>query len=199
MGWTTYRAQRYKKGSIDRKAECDSLFSDWYKVRKSAMVGSVYYSAIEVCKRSGKPDENGNLTIEDIPENERRTYGIVILTSVNMNSFFNFSYKDMSEDMGPGYSDCPASILKLLSPTDNEWANEWRKACWETIEKKKRPDALKNLPVGSVIRFTYGDETVELVKCSAAHQFKRPFWYNADNNTYMPATRIPDKYEVVTA
>ena len=199
MGWTAYRATHYKRGTIDRKAECDSLFSDWYRVRKSAMVGSVYYGAIEKCKRNGKPDENGNPTIEDIPEGERRTYGIVILTSVSMNSYYNFSYKDMSEDMLPGYSDCPASILKLLSPTDNEYANEWRAGCRANIEKKKSPAALKNLPVGSVIRFAYNGGTMELTKCSPAYQFNRAFWYNIESGCYMPATRIPDKYEVVTA
>ncbi|MDN5375448.1 MAG: hypothetical protein PWQ39_488 [Thermacetogenium sp.] len=52
--------------------------------------------------------------------------------------------------MGPYCYDCPERILKLLTPTENEWANEWRRKCWERIEaKKKRPKLRK----GMVIRF----------------------------------------------
>lgn len=199
MGWTSYHATNYKRGSIDRKAECDSLFTGGYRVVRSAMVGSVYYGAIECPKRLEKPDENSNCPVEDIPVGERNIYGIVILTSINMHDYFNFAYKSMDESMFPGYTDCPASILKLLSPTDNEYANEWRAACWETNEKKKNPKALKNLPIGSVIRFAFNGGFIELVKCSPAYQFKRPFWYNVENNSYMPTTRIPEDYEVVTA
>ena len=54
--------------------------------------------------------------------------------------------------------------------------------------------------VGVVIRFIkYNGEAVELMKHPAAYQFKRPFWYCKESGCYMPATRIPDSYEVVTA
>jgi hypothetical protein len=33
-----------------------------------------------------------------------------------------FGYKDMSESMGPCESECPASILDLLTPTTSEYA-----------------------------------------------------------------------------
>lgn len=101
--------------------------------------------------------------------------------------------------MGPADCDCPASILALFSPTDSEWAIEWRESCRKRIEERKNPNALRNLPIGAVIRFTKRNgETVELQKHSAAYQFKRPFWYKSDDNTYMPATRIPADYEIVS-
>jgi hypothetical protein len=66
--------------------------------------------------------------------------------------------------------------------------------------KKKDPHALKNLPVGAVIRFTlHTGESIELLKHAAAYQFKRPFWFCQSSGRYMPATRIPANYEVVTA
>lgn len=34
---------------------------------------------------------------------------------------------------------------------------------------------------------------------AAAYQFKRPFWFCQSSGRYMPATRIPANYEVVTA
>lgn len=85
-------------------------------------------------------------------------------------------------------------------PTDSEYANNWRERCRKNIETKKDPHALKNLPVGAVIRFIkYNGEAVELMKHPATYQFKRPFWYCKESGCYMPATRIPDSYEVVTA
>ena len=49
MGWTEHQATYFKKGKIDRKAECDSIFTynNWCEVVKSSMVGSVYYGAIK--------------------------------------------------------------------------------------------------------------------------------------------------------
>lgn len=206
MGWTSYHADYYKKGTVDRKAECDAYFMEglnagFYQVVKSAVVGSVYYAAVQTLKRYSKEtDGNGERIIEDIPENERETWAAVFLTSVDMKDYYNFAYKDMSEDVGPCEDSCPASILKLLSPTDSEWALAWRERCRKRIEEKKSPGALKNLPIGAVIRFTLRNgKTMELLKHPAAYQFKRPFWYCEETGRYMPATRIPDNYEVVSA
>ena len=146
MGWTSYNATYYKNGKVDRKAEIDAMWnndsSHRYEVLKSRMVGSTYYGAIKVT-----------------PENEDPfVFAAVWLTSTNMKDYYNFAYKDMDESVGPYYYDCPANILKLLSPTESERANEWRSKCWEKINKKKDPNSLNKLPVGSVIRFTfYGD------------------------------------------
>lgn len=124
----------------------------------------------------------------------------VALTHTNSRDYFNFGVKTMSEASGPCEDRCPASILSLLSPTSDEYAIKWRERCRANIEKKKDPHALKNLPVGAVIRFIkYNGEAVELMKHPAAYQFKRPFWYCPQSGGYMPATRIPDSYEVVNA
>lgn len=206
MGWTSYHATYYKRGTVDRKAECDAYFMEglnagYYRVVKSALVGPVYYAAIETLKRySEEKDENGKSIIEDIPENERRVFAAVFLTSVDMKDYYNFSYKDMDESVGPCEAQCPASILKLLSPTDHEWAIEWRERCRKNIEEKKNPNTLSNLPIGATIRFTnWKGETVEVFKHQAAYQFKQPFWYNPSNCTYIPAKRIPKDYEVISA
>jgi len=204
MGWTSYHATHYKKGRIDRKAECDACFMEganagFYRVVKSAVVGSVYYAAVEKLKRYEKKQPDGTLAIEDIPEVERYVWAAVFLTSINSKDYYSFSYKDMSEDMGPCESECPVSILKLLSPTDNQWANEWRERCWENAKRKKSPDALHNLPVGAVIRYTQYDGTVvELLKHQPAYQFERPFWYRAESGKYVPSRQIPKNYEVVS-
>ena len=65
-------------------------------------------------------------------------------------------------------------------------------------KKEKSPDALRNLPIGAVIRCTRSDGTaVELTKHAPAYQFTKPFWYCRERNTYIPASQIPYGYEVI--
>ena len=166
MGWTSYQATHYKNGRIDRKAECDSIFNDnmvtWdddrkiigkYEVLKSTMVGGTYYAAIKRTKFATETEPEQSLV-----------FAIVCLTSTNMKDYHSFSYKDMDESMGPYYYDCPKSILDLLSPTDNESANQWRQACYENISKKKNPNSLNKLPDGTVIKVTLPWDTTRYNK-----------------------------------
>ena len=137
MGWTSYHATRFKEVNrgrkstmtVDVKREMDEeIFRGWeasdgnYKLIKSAMYGSTYYGAIQK-------------TNDDTKESE--VFAVVVLTSVENNKFFNISYKDMDETMLPFYYDCPESILKLLTPTDNENANIWREKCRKRNKDKK--------------------------------------------------------------
>ena len=157
MGWTSYQATYYKNGKVDRKAECDAYFMEglnrgYFEVLKSSMVGSTYYAAVKALKKSSGRDENGEYIYVDIPENEQRVFAVVFLTSTNMKDYYNFSYKDMDESCGPNRCDCPKGILDLLSPTESEWANEWRKQCYENLAQKKNPNGFNKLPVGTVIK-----------------------------------------------
>lgn len=187
MGWTSYIATHYTKaGNVDRKAEMDERWTqqehDGYaelNVLKSSMVGSVYYAAIEM-KRNGKREQ---------------VFGVVALTSTKWDDGMNFGYKDMDETCGPCYYDCPKSILDLLTPTDSEWANEWRRKCIENKKKIK----LSDLPVGTHIKFTdWTGKEHRVYKHSPAYQFKRPFWMYEDGCSYCKTNRIPDSWEIVT-
>lgn len=152
MGWTSYHAKHYKNGKVDRKAECDAYFMEglnagYYDVLKSSMVGSVYYAAVKPLKRYNKANE-----IVDIPKEEQYVFAAVFLTSIDTKDYWNFSYKNMDESYGPCNYDCPKGILDLLTPTTSEYANEWRKKCYENIAKKKNPNSFNKLPVGTVIK-----------------------------------------------
>lgn len=68
---------------------------------------------------------------------------------------FNCCVKSMSEHEGPYYHNCPEKILKLLTPTDSEWANKWREKCWANVNFKK---VVKK--TGDLVRFW--DHTYEL-------------------------------------
>lgn len=194
MGWTSYHAEHYKNGSPDCKAECDAYFmeglnSGHYRVEKSTMIGSVYYAAVTSLKKY-----IGDNQYEDLPMEDQYTFAVVFLTAVDTNDYYNFSYKDMDESCGPFYYDCPDSILKLLSPTTNEWALEWRKKCREHNRKRK---LLKKLPVGTVIEFEFQGKQRQFVLHAPAYQFKKPFWFSAETRRYITATQIPDNYQIM--
>lgn len=118
MGWTGIQATYHKiNGQVDRKAECDAINKNWpeHTILKSSMVGTTYYAAI-------KNTHNG----------KNEVYAIIYLTKVSTHNYYQeFLYKDMSEDMGPCETKCPLAILKLLTPTEDKIALEWRRRCYE--------------------------------------------------------------------
>jgi hypothetical protein len=102
------------------------------------------------------------------------TVGLVILTQWVPNSEYNYGYKEMDESMGPGYYDCPASILTMLTPHDGSesaYARDWRAECWKALNARiNRPRLTKGTRVrfARPMRFTDGTEgdTFEFVKRS---------------------------------
>ena len=92
-----------------------------------------YYAAYEV-KAADKPTE---------------VIGLVCLLGY-AKDYYNFGYKDMTEDMGPCESECPDRILNLLTPTTSEYATEWRKRCREAIAKRA---VAKRVTPGTLVRF----------------------------------------------
>jgi hypothetical protein len=67
---------------------------------------------------------------DNAPHDPGKTWALVVLKH---GSGHNFVYKDLSEEMGPAEDECPANILSLLSPTDSQWANEWRERCYKRL------------------------------------------------------------------
>ena len=166
MGWSSYHATHYKKGKVDRKAECDAQFTwDKHKVLKSTMKGRVYYGAVDT----------GDGVV-----------GVVCLTGGQDRSdpYFNFSIKVIDETMGPCESECPKSILDLLTPTDSEYANAWRERCRANLQKKSW---LKSVKVGQRIiwKCWWTEEEVVLLKHAPAYQFRTWFWYDETNGKYV--------------
>lgn len=180
MGWTSFPISYYNnfinnKGEFNRKAFLDhEMTSDEekysWKVLKSYMYGSVWYGAIQRIKKE---------------DNSSIIYAEVVLTSVENGEFY---YKEMEESMGPYSYKCPNSILDMLSPTDNTYANDWRKRCreendkallckkfWKEAQDKEKVDYIeyvskydfKDYAVGDTIYLHYGTYMVrgKLTKC----------------------------------
>ncbi len=127
MGWTgvsVWELPVNKNGKYDVKSYIDNIMSyegtgRTWNVVKSVMVGSTWYGAV---------------SCTDKERNRTNVFAEVVLTSINKNEFW---YKEMSENMGPFKYDCPASILEILSFTDNKYALEWREKCKDTAKYKK--------------------------------------------------------------
>ena len=203
MGWTwQHEDETWKNGrySLDRKAICDRFITQeaeeidghWYpkrEVLKSSMVGSVYYAAVRTRRKDGSSE----------------VCAAVFLTKINSRDYFNFGYKDMDETCGPGESQCPTGILKLLTETDSEYAKMWRKRCWEHHEKKKEKRVISELPPGSKISFVNkvhltdgrkpGDEIILTKKERRERGKRRQYW--SDGHYRWPSTWIPDEYKIV--
>lgn len=167
MGWTYYHLD--DTSSTGKKKELDTYYAS---VVKSQMVGNVYYAAYKA--------KDGNVS------------AAVVLTAKDRNSYYNFGYKDMTENIGPGYYDCPSSILDLLTPTDNESANEWRNKC-RVYQKNKK--LIKEAPIGTIISWKDGSSVRYAEKVDRMFQFKKPFWLAIDSdynslNAYIPHNHI---------
>lgn len=129
MGWDyEFHAGHYDaSGRVDRRACLDEKLT-WEtkdaagnvvkRVRpiRSAMVGATYYAACRSEFTDGRPAE---------------VWAAVALTDARRNprDGTEWGYKLMDETEGPAQDRCPASILKLLTPTKYEWAQEWRQRC----------------------------------------------------------------------
>lgn len=171
MGWTERKAENYKNGKIDRKAELIGEFnyhSDTcdYEVLKCSMRGAVGYMAVKYTNYNNA-DKNC-------------VFGLVCLTSVRDN--FWFGYKDMDETMGPYCYDCPHTILDLLTPTTNETALEWRKKCREKNTTNSIKAQMTKAKEGSTIRVTYRYETNLAEKGDTVIFEKRCHSYNVRTN-----------------
>lgn len=109
-------------------------------VLASALVAmKTYYAAVELA----------------CPGEEARIFAIVCLVKFNPRASdgYVFGYKDMSENMGPNEARCPASILDLLTPTDNEHAIDWRRRCRDAIAVRAAQNARLSPKAGQSIIF----------------------------------------------
>ena len=91
-------------------------------------------------------------------------YGLVCLFKRSKKTG-EFSYKDMSEDVGPFYYDCPVRILdKLdqLAPNPGALADGWRVRCRAKHAEKKKP--MPVMQPGYVVKLATNSSLFELVQ-----------------------------------
>lgn len=140
MGWTfSYKPASQSATDYLRKKvlDCENEHGTW-KTLAASQVGNTVYAAVERVKVSG----------------ERYVFAAVILTKADNRSAYNFGWKDIDESSGPYRIDCPERILKLLTPTDNENANQWRLSCREKRQQwAARKKFLSTIKPGMLLSF----------------------------------------------
>lgn len=117
---------------------------------------------------------------------------VLMHTSRTRGAYFNFTYKDLSDAMGPGEDSCPDRILDLLTPTTSEYANEWRQRCRKRNERERQA---KRLAPGSVIEFVHpytfsnGASVTRFRYCKSG---RRVSWVALDESgRYLFTCRLP--------
>jgi hypothetical protein len=141
MGWTSFNLP---KGTVKEWFKKTWEEGDKYKVIDSALVNrSTMYGAIE------------KVSTKEI-------FCAVFLIRWSK-GYYNFSYKDMTEHVGPCECACPKRIMELLTelaPT-SEYAIAWRKRVQEYWNKKANVNKLANdsiIKTNEAIRFTNGSD-----------------------------------------
>ncbi len=119
MGWTVTNFQVY---------DVDRFLIDELRLNREKFKVLAYKSV----KTSPKKGEF-YAAVEYADECRRVVFALVVLFEHTKEGI---AYKDMDENMGPYYYNCPAEVLEQLTPTDNENANEWRAKCLDRLLKK---------------------------------------------------------------
>ena len=120
MGWTyTHRGRTPIKDFLKDRVNCDT-----HKVLDIAIINMrTAYMAVKL--------------------SDDQVVALVFLLDYRPKDDYDTGYKDMDETEGPYAYECPERILKLLTATENAYALEWRRKCWENIDKAARVRKLK--------------------------------------------------------
>lgn len=84
-------------------------------------------------------------------------FGGIVLASQDADCWY---FKDVDETMGPYYTNCPKTVLEVLTEPANDYAKTWRERCWAEINAMPR--------VGDTILFSPG----YIIKGNAVYRFK---------------------------
>lgn len=120
----------------------------------AAKEGSTVYAAARVTNK-----ENGISNV----------IGIVVLTRIASEDYFNFGTKVIGESMGPCESRAPKKLIDMLSPTDDESALAWRERC---LAYHRQYRELSALGYGSVIALNSTAETLVVYHHGGKRMFK---------------------------
>ena len=117
MGWTGCFTDK----SISEIAETEFLGTNQEWASRPCIRGGTYYRAVR------------NIDTGVV-------WCLVVLFKTRTLVCKELLWKAMDDTMGPAECNCPESILKILTPTNNETSNRWRERCYKQIEAKKREE-----------------------------------------------------------
>ena len=135
-----------------------------------------------------------------------RKWAAVVLTTTHRKKTMDYAL--IPESLNPDQCGCGKRILEMLTPIEpgaDPGAEEWRRRCWEEVERKEKPSLFKSLPEGTKVRWTVGSDEwpllpkgrkVVLVKVKKENY--RWYWKDVSNGVLYDKDAIPvDDYEVI--
>jgi hypothetical protein len=159
MGWTTTHKPSHIGAKEYIELNCltwDSPTHDYRVLDGGVKNFRTYYGAVEKTDRT---------------TGERQVFAVIFMLQFYKNDYHNFGYKDMDESVGPYQAECPERILKLLTPTTSQYAQQWRDACWAKINAKKAKPAIN---VGTALTYGGVNYVVNMVLGRRGYQVINP-------------------------
>lgn len=171
MGWTSYHkpVNVSTREALQKELTWNHLPEDERRsIVHAANRGNVHCFAVRYPPAAVA---KYNMTRDFQPEKDGSIVScLVFLTRTDSKDYYNFSYKDMDECMGPN-DPGPVSVLKYLSPIigdsqSAQWARNWRERCLAADRQAKRKRALKDgdiIHLAEPIWFQNGKQDSEFV------------------------------------
>ncbi len=189
MGWLYMRsigAHRTPRDYLDAELTHTSPALTRSVLRSAVVRMRTYYAALEVKRAGAQREVIGTVCLIRYSPRDREGY--------------IFGYKDMSEDMGPVEAACPVRILDLLTPTDNENAQQWRARCRNTAARRAAHPKLRNgdrISFDSPMQFTDGTKHQHFTV--VIHPVRpRLVRLRANNDMHYRVSRLKDRAFTVT-
>ncbi len=138
MGWT---GKHREPGMTDREffeQELPKTLTEVGRIIDCATVHNTFYAVVENGPDAYQPN----------------TTWIMVVLMQRTRDWYNLTYKEMDEAMGPAESSCPRRLLELLEsrvPTPpNDWAAQWRARCWDEAHRTEQAREVKR---GTIVHF----------------------------------------------
>lgn len=142
MGWVIHlRPPASIRDEIDRICTFETDTRSARPV-KTCLVGTVWYVAVEMTVKQGAP-------LPDDYQVDARGRFVFAATFQTRWDRDGWAYRAVEEEAGPATSRAPRSLIGMLSPTNREWANAWRRRCLESAARRAR-----RLNNGDLIEFS---------------------------------------------
>lgn len=135
-----------------------------------------------------------------------RNWAAVVLSKSILGKEMNYAV--IPESSNPPYLKCSKTILRKLTPLEpgeDPGAEEWRRKCWEEIERKESPSSFKALPEGTQVLWTVGDggvpflpagKKIRLIKTKVRSYWR---WRDPETDMLYESDMVPERdYEVLS-
>lgn len=103
-------------------------------------------------------------------------------------------YKEQTDDMGPTEIQCPKSVLKFLTVTDNQYAMEWRQKCHannaRSMDKIQTGDVVETV---DPLSYSFDDKLYEIKRFEFIKGYR--FWALDDDDMRLFTVKMPKNWK----